>query len=92
MKDYYAALDIAPSATDAQIKTAYRKKAAKLHPDRNPDKFAALSFQTMQEAYDILSDAVKRASYDDARRRGLIDSPIEVARQIWKIFLERTVV
>ena len=63
--DFYATLDIGKTATDDEIKKAYRKMAMKYHPDRNPDnKEAEAKFKEAKEAYEILSDGDKRAAYD----------------------------
>lgn len=63
--DYYKLLGITKSATDAEIKKAYRKMARKLHPDLNPDdKEAHAKFQQLNEANEVLSDAEKRKKYD----------------------------
>lgn len=64
-RDYYEVLGVAKSATPDEIKKAYRKVAMKYHPDRNPgDKAAEEKFKEAAEAYDVLSDADKRAKYD----------------------------
>jgi curved DNA-binding protein len=64
-KDYYEILGLPRSATDKQIKAAYRKLARKYHPDHNPgDKSAEEKFKEVAEAFAILSDAEKRAKYD----------------------------
>jgi len=88
MKDYYRILGLLPTATLAEVKSAYRKKASALHPDRNPSKKAHADFQEMQEAYEVLSHAGKRLAYDDNRRRSLIEHPIETAREIWSAYLK----
>jgi curved DNA-binding protein len=63
--DYYKILGIDKSATAAQIKSAYKKLARKLHPDLNPDdKEANNKFQQLNEANEVLSDPEKRAKYD----------------------------
>jgi len=63
--DYYEILKISKSATPAEIKKAYRKKAIKYHPDKNPgDKGAEENFKKAAEAYEILSDENKKARYD----------------------------
>ena len=64
-QDYYEVLGIDRNADDAAIKKAYRKLAMKYHPDRNPDnKEAEEKFKELGEAYEVLSDADKRAAYD----------------------------
>jgi DnaJ-class molecular chaperone len=62
---YYDALQVPPTATELEIKKAYRKLAIKLHPDKNPgDETAHAKFQEIGEAYQVLSDAQLRAAYD----------------------------
>ena len=63
--DYYKILEINKTATEADIKKAYRKLARKLHPDLNPnDKEAHKKFQAINEANEVLSDPEKRKKYD----------------------------
>src|SRR5262249_12223102 len=64
-RDYYEVLGVARSASDSDIKSAYRKLAMKYHPDRNPgDKVAEEKFKEAAEAYAILADNEKRSLYD----------------------------
>lgn len=64
-RDYYEVLGIGKNATDAEIKSAYRKLAKKYHPDLNPgDKVAEEKFKEVNEANDVLSDPEKRKRYD----------------------------
>ena len=64
-RDYYAVLGVSRTATEDEIKKAYRKLAFENHPDRNPgDKSAELRFKEAAEAYDVLRDSEKRARYD----------------------------
>jgi molecular chaperone DnaJ len=64
-RDYYEVFGIQKSASDEEIKKVYRKLAIKYHPDKNPgDKTAEEKFKELGEAYEVLSDPQKRASYD----------------------------
>ena len=64
-RDYYETLGVSKTASEDEIKKAYRGLARKFHPDRNPgDKQAEVRFKEIQEAYDIISDKTKRAQYD----------------------------
>jgi curved DNA-binding protein len=64
-KDYYADLGVSKTATEKEIKQAYRRLARKYHPDVNPgDKSAEEKFKEISEAYEVLSDPGKRAKYD----------------------------
>jgi len=64
-KDYYETLGLSKSASDEDIKKAYRNLAKRYHPDANPgDKNAETKFKEVGEAYGVLSDAEKRAAYD----------------------------
>lgn len=63
--DLYATLGVKKTATDAEIRSAYKKLAKKLHPDLNPgDKSAEEKFKSISAAYDLLKDKKKRAQYD----------------------------
>lgn len=65
MKDYYKVLGVERTATEAELKKAYRKLALKYHPDHNPeDEDAEEKFKELGEAYSCLSDPAKRAHYD----------------------------
>lgn len=65
-QNHYEVLELTPSATPAEIKSAYRRLALKYHPDRNSgSKEAADSFRKVKAAYDVLNDENKRAVYDD---------------------------
>ena len=71
-RDYYEVLGVAKNASEADIKKAYRRLAMKHHPDRNPDdKSAEARFKEANEAYEILTDAQKRAAYDQFGHAGV---------------------
>lgn len=63
-KDYYEILGVPKTATDAEIKSAFRKLAKKYHPDVSKEENAAEKFKECQEAYSVLSDPTKRKQYD----------------------------
>lgn len=71
-QDYYEVLGVPKNASDAEIKKAYRRAAQKHHPDRNPDNAEAEEkFKVAKEAYEILSNAQKRAAYDQFGHAGV---------------------
>jgi molecular chaperone DnaJ len=71
-RDYYEVLGVARTATEVEIKSAYRKLALKYHPDRNPgDKSAEEKFKECAEAYAVLADAEKRSLYDRFGHQGV---------------------
>jgi len=71
-RDYYEVLELSRTATEAEIKKAYRRLAMKHHPDRNPDDHESeAKFKEAKEAYEVLSDAQKRAAYDQFGHAGV---------------------
>jgi len=71
-RDYYEILEVSRTATEVEIKSAYRKLAMKYHPDRNPgDKAAEEKFKECAEAYAILADSEKRSLYDRFGHQGV---------------------
>jgi len=80
--DYYEILGIKKTATEEEIKNAYRKLARKLHPDLNPtDKDANKKFQQLNEANEVLSDPTKRKKYDQYGKDWQHSDQYEQARQ-----------
>lgn len=76
-RDYYEVLGVSKSASAAEIKKAYRRLAMKFHPDRNQDKKSAAEkkFKESKEAYEVLKDSQKRATYDQFGHEGLRAGP-----------------
>ena len=71
-RDYYEVLGVSKNASEAELKKAYRRAAQKFHPDRNPDdKGAEEKFKEAKEAHEVLSDARKRAAYDQFGHAGV---------------------
>lgn len=76
--DYYTVLGIKRSASQEDIKRAYRKAVFRFHPDRNPgDNGAAGKFKQVLDAYEVLSDANRRANYDQVTRPAQAESKAE---------------
>ncbi len=74
-RDFYEVLGVEKNASEADLKKAYRRLAMKYHPDRNPnDKGAEEQFKEAKEAYEILTDAQKRAAYDQFGHAGVDSS------------------
>ncbi|XP_051781726.1 dnaJ homolog subfamily B member 13 [Erpetoichthys calabaricus] len=70
-RDYYAVLEISRNATDADIKKAYRRLSLKFHPQKNQEPGSLERFNQLAEAYEILSDPKKKATYDKFGEEGL---------------------
>src|SRR5438093_9493537 len=92
-RDYYEVLGVGRSATEEEVKRAYRNLAVKFHPDKNPDDpHAEEKFKELGEAYDVLMDPDKRAAYDrfghaafaqgGAAARGFHD-PFDIFREVF---------
>ena len=71
-RDYYEVLGVSKGASGPELKKAFKKKAMKFHPDRNPDNpEAAEKFKEAAEAYDVLSDSQKKSAYDQFGHSGV---------------------
>ena len=77
-KDYYKILGLSQSASDKDIKAAYRKLSKRYHPDQNPG--SEEQFKEVSAAYDVLGDPAKRKEYDEVRRMGPVGNPFAGAR------------
>src|SRR4030095_8891526 len=74
-RDYYEVLGVSRTASDQELKTAYRRLAVKYHPDKNPNDAAAEeSFKEAAEAYSVLSNAEQRKRYDRFGHAGVSSS------------------
>src|ERR1043165_4804452 len=96
-RDYYEILAVERSASDEEIKKAYRRLAIQFHPDKNPgDKTAEENFKEIGEAYEALADPQKRAAYDQyghaafdrtrgfgGGRGGGFHDPFEIFREVF---------
>jgi DnaJ-class molecular chaperone len=79
-QDPYDVLGVASSASAADIRQAFRRLAARWHPDRNPAPEAAARFRDAQAAYELLTDDERRRAHDRMRVRRLLDDPAATAR------------
>jgi curved DNA-binding protein CbpA len=76
--DYYAVLEIAPTADTVEVNAAFRRLAWRYHPDRNPAPGATVQFQDINEAHQVLSDRSRRADYDAQWHPRVGDQPRQV--------------
>lgn len=87
-QDPYDTLGVAASATDGEIRLAFRKQASFWHPDRNPDPQAPARFREAQAAYDLLSDPDLRRAHDEQRRKRALEDPADAARRMFSRYLD----
>ena len=73
MKNYYSLLNVSHNASADEIKRSFRQLALKFHPDRNPDPTAEIIFKEINEAYDVLSDPLKKQLYDQRLQNPLAE-------------------
>lgn len=86
-RDPYDVLGVASTATVADIRLAFRKRASAYHPDRNPAPQAAALFREAQEASEILLDPERRRAHDARRQKRLLDDPAAVAEAMFRTYL-----
>ena len=87
-QDYYADLGVLPSATEAEIKAAYRTLVREHHPDRQGDP---IKFRAVAEAYEVLGDPVKRQAYEAASNNArIVDLKAESSALVEEYFRQFT--
>ena len=87
-QDYYADLGVAKTASEAEIKTAYRRLVLEHHPDKNGDP---IKFRAVAEAYAVLGDPVKRQAYESAQANArVVDLKGEASLMVEEYFRQFT--
>jgi molecular chaperone DnaJ len=86
-QDPYDILGVASTASAADIRLAFRRRAALLHPDRNHSPDAGARFREAQQAYELLIDEERRAAHDQKRQKRLLEDPDAVARSLFHTYL-----
>jgi molecular chaperone DnaJ len=87
---YYEVLEVERTATDAQLKAAFRKLAMQYHPDRNPEDPSEHKFKEINEAYEVLKDGDKRAAYDRFGHAACEHGGVGAGRPATSIFFSRS--
>lgn len=88
LQNWYAVLSVAPTASSQEIRQAYRKLALRHHPDKNPgNEQSTLHFQLIKEAYEVLSNPVRRSAYD---RLVYLGNPVQNIPEIYHTPAELT--
>jgi molecular chaperone DnaJ len=89
LENLYNILGVPPTATTDDIKKAYRSLAMRHHPDRNTHASAEVRFNAIKTAYEILSDAKKRAEYNYSLNNRIIIDPESEAMALWNSLFNR---
>lgn len=89
MENLYNILGVSPTATLEEIKKAYRSLAMRHHPDRSTHPGAAVRFNAIKTAYELLSDPKKRAEYDQSLNNRIITDPSSEALMLWRSLFNR---
>lgn len=87
--DPYDVLGVASSASLADIRLVFRRKASQYHPDRNTAPDAAERFREVQAAYELLTDENRRLAHDQMRQKRLLDDPTATARAMFDTYLAK---
>jgi molecular chaperone DnaJ len=89
LENLYNILGVSPNATLDEIKKAYRSLAMRHHPDRNTHPGAAVRFNAIKTAYELLSDPKKRAEYNQTLNNRIILDPSSEALSLWNSLFDR---
>ncbi|MGB8516965.1 MAG: DnaJ domain-containing protein [Gallionella sp.] len=84
MENLYNILGVAPNASSDDIKKRYRSLAMRFHPDRNSDENAAVRFNAIQQAYEVLADDKHRVEYDQKFNDRIVLDAESEAYALWK--------
>jgi molecular chaperone DnaJ len=89
LENLYNILVVSPTATTEEIKKAYRSLAMRHHPDRNLHPGAENRFNSIKTAYELLSDPIKRAEYNQSLNNRIVTDPDKEARALWHTLFSR---
>ncbi len=89
MENPYHILGLSVAASDEEIKMAYRSQAMRHHPDRSDDPRAAIRFNAIKTAYELLSDPKKRADYNQSLSNRILIDPAAESLQLWHSLFAR---
>ena len=84
MENLYNILGVAPNASNDDIKKRYRSLAMRFHPDRNSEEGAEARFNAIQQAYEVLTDAKRRAEYDQQMNDRIVLDAEGEAMELWR--------